>query len=864
MLRRYYVLLATVRALFARRADDQVQSDLRFHIEEATAEYIEQGLSAEDARTAALRAFGNPTLVIEEVRDMSFWTWWDRLVQDVRYGLRTFRHNPAFSLTALLSLALGIGANTAVFSVANAALMRPLPVDRPDELVLLNPRSDFSYPDYITLRDNNRALTDLVAASRTRRTSVVLATESEQAFVKMVSGNYFTGLRVPAATGRVLTAADEQERVAVISRGYWSRRFGESPDVTNRSITIDGLPFTIVGVAARGFLSEAPGEAPDIWTSIALQTPARRDERGYSWLNLIGRLKSDVTRQQAASDLAALLPAAPPDGARRIDVAAGSQGVARLRNMFGDPLRILMAVAGVVLLIACTNLGSLLLTRGAARESEISMKLAIGASRSRIVRQLMTESLMLALGGGAIGLVFAAWGSGALVRMVSGVGETLVLDLGPDLHVLLFTVAASFAAAVLFGLAPAVRTVRNAAVINPTDHGHRLIGGGSRWRTRDLFIVGQLALSLILLALSVMFSRTLSNLQNQDLGFQVDEVVMTELTPERGYRPVLSSLLPRLLERVRAVPGVAAATVVFNGPLGPGAGVYGLEVDGYTPLSPQDQRARADWIGPEYFAVTGIPILEGREFSTTDTGNSPKVAIINQTMAKHYFGDRPAPGQYFTFNKNRYQIVGIAKNAKDTDLRQATPRVVYFALLQGGGGPNALALRIAGAAPSAMTAPVRAAVREVDPRLTAGDIVTMSARMRHTLIREHLLADLAGFFSGLTLLLAAIGVYGTLAYTAARRTKEIGIRLALGSRRAEVVWIVLRGIVVRLVIGLAIGLAGIFATGRLVESMLFGMGPTDPFTLGVATAILALVSLAAGYLPALRASRLDPVAVLRE
>jgi predicted permease len=863
MLRRYYVLLAAIRSLLARRVADQVQADLQFHIEQSTAEYIEQGLSPNDARAAALRAFGNPTQVFEEVRDMSFWLWWDRLVQDLRYGLRTFRRNPVFSLTALLSLALGIGANTAVFSVVNAALLRPLPVDRPDQLVLLNPRGDFSYLDYIELRESNRVFSDLLAASRTRRTGVVVAGESEQALVKMVSGNYFEGLGVPPAAGRVLTPADEQERVVVISPGYWSRRFDRSSDVVGRPITVDGLPFTIVGVASDRFLSEAAGEAPDIWTSIALQLPARRDERGYSWLSLMGRMKPAVTRQQAQSELNALLTGALGDGARRIDVAAGSQGVARLRNMFADPLRVLMAVAGVVLLIACTNLGSLLLTRGAAREAEISMRLAIGASRARIVRQLMTESLMLALGGGVIGLVFAAWGSAALVRMVSAVGETLVLDLGPDLRVLVFTAATSVAAAVLFGLAPALRTVRH-AVISPSEQGHRLIGGGSRWRTRDVLIVAQLALSVLLLALGVMFSRTLSNLENQDLGFAVDAVVMTELAPERGYRPVLPSLIPRLYERLESVPGVTSATVVFNGPLGAGAGVYGLEVDGYTPQSAQDQRARADWVGPNYFSVTGIPLTEGRDFSFSDDGASPKVAIINQTMARHYFGDRPALGRYFTFNKNRYEIVGIARNAKDTDLRQVTPRVVYFPVLQGGGGPNALVLRLAGIPSSTVSAPVRAAIREVDPRLSAREIVTMSTRMHRTLIREHLLADLAGFFSGLTLLLAAIGVYGTLAYSAARRTKEIGIRLALGSRRAAVVWIVLRGIVVRLAIGLAIGLVGAILAGRLIASMLFGMGPADPVTLGVATITLTVVSLAAGYLPACRASRLDPVAVLRE
>ena len=865
MLRWFYVVRAAVRSLVTRRGfDDQARADLHFHLEQATAEYGQQGLSPEEARSAALKAFGNPTLVIEEVRDVSVWTWCDRLAQDLRYGLKTFRRSPAFAITALLSLALGIGANTAVFSVVNAALLRPLPVNRPEQLVLLNPRGDFSYPHYIGLRDGTRAFADLIAASQTRRTGIVLTTDTEQAFVKMVSGNYFSGLGVPASAGRVLTAAEEQERVAVISHGYWSRRFGESPEVIGRPITLDGLSFTIVGVAAPGFLSEAPGEAPDIWASIALQVPARRDERGYSWLNLIGRLKPEVTAGQAETELNALLAGAPTDGLRRIDVAPGSQGVAGLRNMFADPLQILMAVAGMVLLIACTNLGSLLLTRASAREAEISLKLAIGASRARIVRQLMTESLMLAFAGGALGLLFAAWASSALVQLASAVGPTLVLDLGPDLRVLVFTAAVSFAAAVLFGLAPAVRAVRNAAIISPTDPGHRVISGGGRWRTRDVFIVAQLALSLILLAVSAMFARTLSNLQNQDLGFQVDEVVMIEMAPDRAYRPVRSSLIPRLVERAQSIPGVTAASVVFNGPLGSGAGVYGLEIEGYTPQSPQDQRARADWVGPNYFVVTGIPLVEGRDFSLSDSNTSQRVAIINQTMAQHYFGARPALGRSFTFNKQRYEIIGIARNAKDTDLRQVTPRVVYFALLQGGGGPNVLALRVAGVAPSTLTAPVRAAIREVDPRLTAGEIVTMSARMHRTLIQEHLLADLAGLFGGLTLVLAAIGVYGTLAYSAARRSKEIGIRLALGSRRAAVVWMVLRAIVVRLAIGLLLGLAGVVAAGRLIESMLFGLGPTDPATLALASTILILVALTAGYLPAFRASRLDPIAVLRE
>jgi predicted permease len=845
-----HVIRARLQSLFLRRRlDDQVAADVEFHLEEASAEYRRRGLSAEEARHAALREFGG----VMRARE--------RLSQDVRYGLRTFRRNPGFALTAILSLALGIGATTAVFTIVNAMLLRPLPVHHPEQLVLINPRSDFSYPHYVALRDGVRLFSDLVAASRANPVVLDVGAAGEQASIKIVSGNYFTGLGVPAARGRVLTSADDRDRVAVISRGYWSRQFGDSPDVVGRSIHLQGLPFTIVGVIDGSFVTEAPGDAPDIWTSIAFQLAARRDERGYSWLNLIGRLKPGTTPQQAEAEVNAVATGLSL-GFAHLEVAPGSQGIAGLRYTFSDPLLILLAIAFLVLLIACTNLGSLLLTRAAARESEMAMRLAIGASRVRIIRQLMTESLMLALAGGLIGSVFAVWGSGALLRLASSAGRAIVLDLTPDVRVLLFTAGASLAAAAVFGLVPAVRTVSTAASLGRG--AHRVVGRSQRWSLRDAFIVVQLALSVMLLAGTAMFTRTVQNLEHQDLGFDVDAVLLVEMQPARGYRPTIATLVPRLLERAQGIAGVSAASVVFNGPLGGGSGVNGLEVDGFTPQTPQDQRARADWVGPSYFATVGIPIMSGRDFTFADDTSGPRVAVVNQTMARHYFRDGAALGRRFTFNKNHYEIVGIARDAKYTDLRDAVPRMIYFPLLQGGAGPNGWVLRAPGVAPSALAGAVRAAIRDVDPRLSAGDITTLSARLRRTLIREHLLSDLAGFFAGLTLLLASIGVYGTLAYTAAMRTKEIGIRLALGSRRAAVIWIVLRAIVVRVAIGLVLGFAGIVATGRLVASMLFGLTPTDPVTIGLSALTLIAVALLAGYLPALRASRLDPASVLRE
>lgn len=858
------------RAVFSRRAvDRQLDADLQFHLEQATAEYVKEGLSREEARRAALRAFGNPTRVIEDVRDMSVWTWWERVMQDVRYGLRTFRRNPVFAGTAMLSLALGIGANTAIFTLINAALLRPLPVSHPEQLTILNPEGDdrYSYPDYVALREGSGAFSDVIAASSLRKASVGLGAETEQAFVKMVSGNYFNGLGVPAGIGHVFGSADEVEPVAVISRGYWSRRFGESPAALGQPIALNGVPFTIVGVAPVGFFGEANGESPDVWATFALQLPEARRERGFSWLQLIGRLKPGTTREQAEVEVNAVLTQARTAGAagavRRIAVLPGAQGSSWLRGL-SAPLRVLMAIVTMVLLIACTNVSSLLLARGAARQGEIAMRLAVGASRGRVVRQLMTESVLLATLGGALGLAFAFWVSGLLVGVVASFGRPVTLDVQPDLRVLLFTGAVSFVAGVLSGLIPALRGVGSGAGVVLSDVGRQMVGREGRWGIRDSLIIVQLALSLVLLAASAMFIRTLNNLKAVDPGFQAEDVLLAQVVTERGYRPTLSTLVPRLLERTEALPGVDIASVAFGGTLAIGGGVNGLQVEGYTPGSPQDQRARADWVGPNYLRTARIALVAGRDFSLADDASSPRVAIVNQTFATFYFADGAAIGRRFTFNKNPYEIVGISRDAKYTELRETSQRLVYFSILQGGGALNNLEVRTSGGDPSSIAAALRTTIRDVDSRLSVGDVSTLSARIDRTLTQEHLVASLTTSFSGLTLLLLSIGMYGTLAYSTMRRTREIGVRLALGSRRDAVLWLVLRGVLVRLAIGLLLGVAGVLASGPLVSSMLFGLQPHDPATITLAAMVLISVALVASVLPAFHASRLDPAAVLRD
>jgi predicted permease len=859
-----------VRALFSRRAvDEQLDADLQFHLEQAAAEYAEQGLSRGEARLAALRVFGNPARVVEDVRDMSLWTSWDRLTQDVQYGLRTFRRNPAFAATVVLCLAIGIGANTAIFTLINAALLRPLPVSHPEQLAILNPIGDdrYSYPEYLALREGSRAFSDVIATSSLRKTAVRAGADTDQALVKMVTGNYFVGLGVPAAIGRVFSSADEVEPVAVVSRGYWSRRFGDSPAALGQPIAINGVPFTIVGVAPAGFFGEAPGESPDVWTTLALQLPEQRRARGFSWLQVMGRLKPATTREQAELEVNAVLAQARTagiDGAvRRVEVSPGARGSSWLRSL-SNPLRVLMAVVMVVLVIACTNVASLLLARGAARQGEIAMRLAVGANCGRIIRQLVTESVLLAAFGGALGLAFAFWTSGFLVRLVAGFGRPLVLDVQPDLRVLLFTGAVSVAAGVLSGLFPAWRAVNSAAGLAVADAGRRVVGREGLWGIRDSLIVVQLALSLVLLAASAMFIRTLSNLQGQDLGFQADHVLLVQVVPERGYRPALPALVPQLLERTQTIPGVDIATVAFSGTLAVAGGVNGLQIAGDTPREPQDQRARADWVGPNYLRTAGIPLVAGRDFALADHASAPRVAIVNHTFARFYFADGDAVGRRFTFNKNPYEIVGIAKDAKYNELRETSPRVVYFSLLQGGGQLNSLEVRTNGRDPASIAAALRTIIREVDSRLSIGEVTTLSARIDRTLSREHLVASLTAFFSGLTLLLVSIGMYGTLAYSTMRRTTEIAVRLALGSPRAAVLWLVLQAVLVRLTIGLLLGVAGVLASGRLMASMLFGLRPNDPATITVAAIVLIAVALMASFLPAVRASGMDPAAVLRD
>ncbi len=841
-----------------RAADRDVARELRDHLELEAEEQARDGLTPAGARRAARLLFGNQAVVAEDVRFVGRWAWWAQLDQDVRYALRTFRRSPVFTATAIGSLALALGANASVFTVIHAALLRPLPVTRPDDLVLIATADGFSYPAYREMADRTHSLTHVFGASSTNRLSVERGGERERAGIKVVTGNYFEGLGVAPAAGRLFHAGDENERVAVISHGLWRTRHHASPDVIGSAIRISGGPFTIIGVAPAGFFGESPGESPDVWTTVALQPASLRQERGYTWLRLIGRLRPGVTLSQAEAELRPLAGEAP------IVVSSGRRGTTGLRTQFAAPLTIVFALVGVVLLIACLNLASLLLTRGNARGGEIAVRLALGAGRARIVRQLMTENVLIAAVAGALGLWLSLWGTQALVGLVTASGQMLALDLRPDARVLLFAGGVTFAAALLFGLLPAMRTARGRSATTLTGRSRSVVGPDRRWTAREAFLVAQVALSLVLLACGAMLVRTVVNLRGQHLGLRTENLVVASLDGDRGYRPDRAGLLPALIERARALPGVERASAAAFGTLANEGGVFGLEVDGFTPRDSQDGRARADYIAPGYFATAGIPLAAGREFAWTDTPSSARVAIVNETMARFYFGEGAALGWRFRFNKQEYEVVGIARDAKYNDLRDAvSPRYVYFAVLQMGPGVRSLEMRMAGAGvPSLAT--VRALVRAIDPQLGVSEIQTMRERIDRKIARERMMATLAVFFGALTLLVASTGLYGTLAYATGLRTREIGLRLALGSGRAAVIWLVTRHALVQVAVGIVLGLAGALALGGSLASWLFGLAPGDAPALAFAAGLLLATAVCAVAVPGIRASRVHPAMVLRD
>jgi predicted permease len=816
------------------------------------------------------------------------------MLPDLRYALRMLRKSPVFSAVAILSLALGIGANTAIFSLIDAVLLKMLPVADPQRLVALRMGGDsFTYPNYTMIRDTNTVFTGILGYSAARLNVRIDGQLEPAGTGQLVTGNYFFVLGVHAILGRTLEPDDDRtpgaHPVAVISYSFWQRRFNRDPGVLHRTIEIAGLPYTIIGVTPPEFFGIEVGRAPDITVPVMMQPQVMpgmtswlvNERQTNNWLHLIGRLKPGVGAAQA---LASLQPAADQMNQeiarfmamkfgnalraqpQKLELRPGSKGLSELRRQFSQPLLVLMAVVGLVLLIACANVANLLLVRATARQREIAVRLALGAARFRLIRQLLTESLVLSTLGGLTGLLFARWSARLLLAFLPKGEVPVSLDLSPDARVLAFTLAVSVITGILFGLAPALRAARqdlNAALTQKQAIGLRQITG-------KLLVVSQVAFSLLLLVGAGLFLRTLANLRSQDAGFQPERILSVRLEPLgsdfKNFK--LDLAYQDFLGRIRAIPGVIAASLGGYSPFSRDPWERGGSFEITPPITVDGRpNAKVHWIQvyPDYFASLGIPILRGRDLAAQDQRTSQPVAVVNETMARTLFPGRDPIGSRFLFAGDRQpiEIVGIVRDARYGSLREAVAPMFYQAFAQARTGRGQMTLHVRTANAASVAPAVLREMQELCRDVPTFEMQTLASQIDASLLQERLIATLCGFFAGLALLLASIGLYGLMAYAVARRTNEIGIRMALGAQRKEVVWMVLREVLALVGIGLAAGLPIALAATRLISGSLFGLSSADPLTLVVATAVMLAVAALAGYLPARRAARVDPMNALR-
>lgn len=885
---------------------------MAFHLAMREERLREAGASERDARAAARRRFGNSTLLKETCRELWTFASVERWLADLRYAARVLAKQRAFTAVAVISLALGIGANTAVLSVARAALLQPLAVLNPQQLRVLkwgydydsntrpagffqffpdnfgNETTNFSYPGYQALRARCGGAADLFAFAPLEQLNLAIGGRPVSAAGLSVSDNYFQALGVGMALGRPLTESDyapDAPPAAVISYRAWTREFGLDAAVIGKAIAVNGLPFTVVGVTARGFYGVSKGgffPSSDVMVPLTAQprlAPSWNPETGslfhaedYLWLRVMARVKPGTddrallsalnlayTGYVRGSSAAALREVRSP----QVHAYPAATGVDTLNRSMQTPLVILGGVAVLVLLIACLNLANLTLARGMARQREMHIRLALGSGRLRLVRQLLAESLLLALAGGAAGLLVATFGGRLLITMLTARQGPVVYDGSPDWTVLGMSVGISVVAALLFGLVPAFRltAARSAAVLKYTATGIVT----SRLGVSRFLMVGQVALSIVLLAGAAMFVRTLLNLANVPLGFNPRGLMLFQIDPSlNGYeRDRVERVYATALERLQLTPGVVSATVLENALLSGWNSTTSVSVDGSKPIYTQ-----LNGVGPRFFETMQIPLVGGRGFDARDTTQAPGVAVVNETAARAFFGNTSPLGR--TFRRFGYgrkwpiEVVGVAKDSKYDRLRKPVEPTIFVPYLQSGGSLGGLwvAVRTTSSAPAAIRT-IGGAMRSVDPQVPMREVKTQLEQIDETIGSERFFARVLVFFGLFALLIACIGLHAVTAYSATRRTSEIGIRIAFGATRGEVLWMVLRQVVVMTGIGLALGVPLAMAAGRVVRSMLFGVEPGDPTTIVVAIAVMAAVALLAGWLPARRASRMDPVSALR-
>ena len=876
-----------------RARERELDREIRDHLELEAEEQRARGLNADAARHAAERVFGNAALAAEDTRAVWGLATLDRLRQDVRYGFRTLRKNVAFTAAAVLSLALGIGANTAIFSLMNALILRLLPVHDPQGLVQVllveqgRPGNSFGYPAIRALAERHDVFANLCGFSAAFF-NLVSKDGAERASGAWVTGGYYPTLELQPVVGRLLAPSDDMlgaPPVVVLSYEFWDRRFGRNPNAVGLTLPIEGKEVTIVGVSPPGFAGANVGNGADLTLALGVLPqlyPERRTqqlESGSQWLRVLGRLEPGMSMEQGKARLAVIWPQLAPIAttprmnperrrvilASTLDLIPGGTGFSYIREQFRKPLRILMAISGLVLLIACANFANLLLARGMARSKEISLRFAIGAGRGRVIRQLLTESLMLSLAGAALGAVLAGIASRGLVQLLSEARrDGVFLDLHPDMAVLLFTTAIALITGILFGLAPAMRaTASGPATALKADAG---ITPRSRSRLLASLVVVQVALSLLLVIGAGLFVRTLRNLEQLDPGFRRDGVLLVNLDARRaGYRGAqAAALYEDLRQRFARLPGVVTVSLSHNTPLSGGIITDPISINGQPPTG----SSHFNRVSPGFFETFGTPVVLGRDFGAQDIQGAPAVAIVNEAFVHRYLQGVPPLGQHVAIggpNGEPAEIVGVVKATVAMSLREAAPPAVYLPYAQDPEQAAWASLEIhAVGSLSQIAAAVNDELRtQFQQTPVQAEIVPLNQQVARTLVQERLLAALGTCFGVLALLLAGVGLYGMLAYSVTRATSEIGIRMALGADRGEVLWLVLRSALGLTGLGIVMGIPLAWAVSRWIASMLFGLGANDPVTILGATLLLLLAATVAAWLPARRATRVDPMVALR-
>jgi len=902
---------AFFRNLFHRR---RVESDLGEEVESyfdlLVEREIARGLSPEEAHRVVHSKMEKSETVKDNVRDARAGVSVETALRDIQYALRVLRKSPAFTVVAVLTLALGIGANTAIFSFINAVMLRLLPVDHPEQLVMLTDPTEvgisvdttetglryrLSYPEFQELRARNTVFSGLFAAENTLDDSE-MHREGERAAehvrTELVSGEFFPLLGVRPVLGRVFTPQEDEipgaNPVAVMSYNFWQRVFGGQASVLDARVRIGQGVFQVIGVAPPGFHGVIVGSEADLWMPLTMQAQALpgRDylkPRDTLWLQVMGRLNPGVSMKMAESGINVTFQqmlhtwsaAATTDKERRdllnqkLQLRPGGRGASELRGAFSDPLLLLMAMVAMVLLIACANLANLMLARASRRQREIAIRLALGAARRRIIRQLLTESIVIAAVGGVVGIALALVGTRLLLAAVASGVSNLGLEAPLDLRVLFFTAAISLTTGLLFGLAPAIRSTRPDIGRALAATGRSLMGGRGRGRTARVLVATQVALSLVLVLGAALFARSLHNLISTNLGYSRENLWMARVDPvPAGYKGASATVLyERIRDALRTIPGVHGVTLSNNGLFGGDAGDE-VSLEGTTVHDREELSSRWTEIGPDYFATLGVPLLRGRELTEADAASGKPVCVVNEAFARKFYPDSDPIGRHVTdeypTTRETFEIIGVAANAREHGTTERPRPRFYPNLAHPIGSVEQVTFLVRSSAHATVVASaVRREIAQIDPNVPMLTMRTLTDQIDRHLLTERLLAGLAAFFGAAALLLAAIGVYGVISNSVQQRTAEVGIRIALGASKMAVVGMVLREALVMVVVGVAIGLPAALMSGRLFANRLYGLTAADPPAMVLATMVILVAAVLAAYLPARRAARIDPMIALK-